>query len=48
MEWTVRFHDAFEPEFEELEEDLQDELLAHLNVLRQFPPDTWSPFSGYT
>ncbi len=43
MEWTVRFHDAFEPEFEEFEEDLQDELLAHLNVLKQFGPTLGRP-----
>ena len=29
MTWTVLFHDAFDAEFEALDEDLQDELLAH-------------------
>ncbi len=26
--WTVRLHDAFEPEFEALAEAVQDELIA--------------------
>lgn len=43
MKWTIRFHDDFDPEFEELEEDLQDELLAHLNVLKQCGPTLGRP-----
>ena len=38
MEWVVRFYDDFELEFAEFDEDLQDELLAHLSVLKQFGP----------
>lgn len=38
MRWTVLFHDAFEPEFHELAEDVQDEILAHAKMLEQFGP----------
>ena len=38
VDWTVRFHDDFELEFQDLDEALQDELLAHLSVLKQFGP----------
>ena len=38
MEWAILFHNDFEPEFNDLGEDLQDELLAHLSVLKQFDP----------
>ena len=38
MEWIVRFHDDFEPEFADFGEELQDEILAHLSVLKQFGP----------
>jgi hypothetical protein len=33
MIWTVLFHDAFDAEFADLAEDLQDELLAHARLL---------------
>lgn len=29
VSWTVLFHDEFDREFQGLEKDLQDELLAH-------------------
>ncbi len=38
MGWPVLFHDDFEPEFVELPESVQDELLAHALVLKQFGP----------
>lgn len=36
MTWTVIFHDDFFDEFELLDESLQDELLAHTLLLRDY------------
>lgn len=36
MEWQVLFHDEFEPEFDELPEEVQDELLAYAKLLERF------------
>ena len=38
MPWEVLLHEEFEPEFDGLPEDVQDELLAHAQLLRQFGP----------
>jgi hypothetical protein len=43
MVWTVRFHDAFEGEFDELHEDVQDELLALTGLLKEFGPQLGRP-----
>jgi len=43
MTWTVLFHDAFDAELGELEEDLQDELLAHARLLAEFGPNLGRP-----
>jgi len=43
MTWTVLFHDAFDMEFRELAEDLQDELLAHTRLLAEFGPNLGRP-----
>lgn len=43
MNWTVLFHDAFEAEFQELAESLQDELLAHAKLLGEFGPNLGRP-----
>lgn len=43
MGWRVLFHDEFLPEFNELPEDIQDELLARLKVLGQFGPRLGRP-----
>lgn len=43
MEWIVEFHDDFEPEFEALPEEVQDELLAQANLLEQFGPQLGRP-----
>ena len=43
MPWTVLFHDDFEPEFLGLVEDVQDELLAHVDVLAEFGPGLGRP-----
>ncbi len=36
MGWVVLFHDEFEPEFNQLPELVQDELLAHAKLLAEF------------
>jgi len=36
--WQVFFHAEFEPEFDALDHEVQDELLAHANLLREFGP----------
>ena len=41
--WTVRLHDAFEPEFEALVEAVQDELLAQAQVIETFGPAAGRP-----
>ena len=38
MPWQILFHAEFEPEFDALEPEVQDELLAHAGLLRQFGP----------
>ncbi len=43
MKWTVLFHDAFNAELEALEEELQDELLAHAKLLAEFGPNLGRP-----
>jgi hypothetical protein len=39
----VLFHDAFDAEFEALEDELQDELLAHAKLLATFGPELGRP-----
>ncbi|CAM5790360.1 type II toxin-antitoxin system RelE/ParE family toxin [Castellaniella caeni] len=43
MAWIVLFHDAFDAEFSDLKEDLQDELLAHAHLLAEFGPNLGQP-----
>ena len=43
MSWTVRFADEFDPEFAELSQPVQDELLAQAKVLEQFGPQAGRP-----
>lgn len=43
MTWIVVFHDAFDAEFSALAEDLQDELLAHAQLLAKFGPHLGRP-----
>lgn len=38
MVWQVAFHDAFEAEFDALDESVQDELLALMGLLKEFGP----------
>ncbi|MEJ2378568.1 MAG: type II toxin-antitoxin system RelE/ParE family toxin [Pseudolabrys sp.] len=43
MAWQVFLHHEFEPEFEALPDDIQDELLARLKVLEKFGPRLGRP-----
>lgn len=43
MVWTVRLHDAFEPEFFGLPDSVQDELLAQSKVIKQSGPNASRP-----
>jgi hypothetical protein len=38
VSWQVFFHAEFEPEFDALDQGVQDELLAHANLLKEFGP----------
>ena len=41
--WQVEFHEEFEAEYDELGEEVQDELLAHLKLLEKFGPQLGRP-----
>jgi hypothetical protein len=41
--WEVLFYEEFEPEFDALPDDVQDELLAHTKLLQQFGPQLGRP-----
>ena len=43
MTWIVLLHDAFGNEFALMPESLQDELLAHANLLAQYGPNLGRP-----
>ena len=43
MSWNILFHDDFADEFATLTESLQDELLAHSLLLRDFGPGLGRP-----
>jgi hypothetical protein len=43
MKWTVAFHVEFEPEFDELPAEVQDELLAEAAFIELFGPLTGRP-----
>lgn len=43
MSWSVAFCDEFDAEFQELVESLQNELLAHALLLREFGPNLGRP-----
>ena len=42
--WEVATGDEFEPEFDELPEDVQDEILAHAQLLEKFGPTLGRPW----
>lgn len=43
MDWDVQFHDAFDVEFEDLQEGVQDELLAQARLLEVSGPQLGRP-----
>ena len=43
MKWTVVFHREFEPEFDELPQEVQDELYAEAGFVEKFGPETGRP-----
>ena len=43
MAWTVLFHEEFDVELQALDQDLQDELLAHAKLLQEFGPQLGRP-----
>jgi hypothetical protein len=43
VKWGVDLHDEFVPEYGELHKDVQDELLAHIELLEQFGPQLGRP-----
>ncbi|MGH6887004.1 MAG: type II toxin-antitoxin system RelE/ParE family toxin [Geminicoccales bacterium] len=45
MAWTVAFHEEFDPEFEQLDASVQDELLARAKLLEQFGPTLGRPWA---
>jgi hypothetical protein len=43
MKWETGFHPEFEPEFDELPEAVQDEILALMGIPSQFGPTLGRP-----
>ena len=43
MAWQVRFHDAFEVEFEAMDAEVQDEFIATANLLQDYGPKLGRP-----
>ncbi len=43
MKWEVDLHDDFVSEYRDLHKDVQDELLAHIELLKQFGPQLGRP-----
>jgi hypothetical protein len=43
MQWDVEFYEDFEPEFDALAEEVQDELLAKALLLAEFGPELGRP-----
>jgi hypothetical protein len=43
VRWEVEFHRDFDPEFDALPEDVQDEIRAHAGLLEQFGPQLGRP-----
>ena len=43
MKWGVDLHDDFVPEYRDLHKDVQDELLAHIELLERFGPQLGRP-----
>jgi hypothetical protein len=45
VKWEVEFHKDFDPEFDALPDDVQNELRAHALLLEQFGPHSAGPAS---
>jgi hypothetical protein len=43
VKWEADLHDDFVPEYRDLHKDVQDELLAHIELLEQFGPRLGRP-----
>jgi hypothetical protein len=43
VKWEVELHDDFVPEYRDLQQDVQDELLAYVGLLEQFGPQLGRP-----
>jgi hypothetical protein len=43
MKWRIIFNDAFEAEFDQLNESVQNECFAQLKLLEKFGPDLGRP-----
>jgi hypothetical protein len=43
VKWIALFHEDFEPEFDALLEEVQDEMLTHAKLLEQFGPQLGRP-----
>lgn len=43
MKWMVKFHDEFKVEFDELDQEVKDELLAEAKFVERFGPETSRP-----
>ncbi len=43
MEWVIRFHDSFEREFDQLREEVQDEIYSLMGLLKEFGPKLGRP-----
>ena len=43
MKWTVKFQDEFKAEFDELDQEVKDELLAEAKFVEKFGPETSRP-----
>ncbi len=43
MKWEVEFHDDFDPEFDALPEDVQDEIRALAGALEEIGPCSAGP-----
>ena len=43
MTWDIEFHAEFDPEYDRLDSDVQDELLAHLRLLEAIGPQLGRP-----
>jgi hypothetical protein len=43
VRWQVEFHRDFDPEFDDLHEDVQDEIRAHAGLLEEFGPRLGRP-----